>query len=79
MKNVLKIKYISLFLICFLQSSKSFDFTIRIINQVPYNMKGQFAINKNGDMIIEYSSDKSRTFYGMKKMEKVFLMGNIQK
>ena len=28
---------------------------------------GHFALNKNGDMIVEYSSDQYRLFYGLKK------------
>ena len=33
---------------------------------------GHFALNKNGDMIIEYSYDKYRLFYGLKKDGKYF-------
>ena len=33
---------------------------------------GHFALNKNGDMIIEYSYDKYRLFYGLKKNGKYF-------
>ena len=47
--------------------------SITIIN-VPnkFYRAGHFALNKNGDMIIEYSYDKYRLFYGLKKNGKYF-------
>ena len=39
---------------------------IIIFNDKEYRA-GHFAKNKNGDMIIEYSKDDSRLFYGLKK------------
>ena len=47
---------------------------IIIFNSKPYRA-GNFAQNKNGDMIIEYSDEnpsKSRLFYGLKKNGKYF-------
>lgn len=34
---------------------------------------GHFAFDSNGNMIIEYSKDNYRLFYGLKKMANIFL------
>ena len=39
---------------------------------------GHFALNKNGDMVVEYSSDQYRLFYGLKKSGE-FYFENITK
>ena len=39
---------------------------------------GHFAFNSNGDMIIEYSNDNSRLFYGLKKNGKFFFKDEQQ-
>jgi len=41
--------------------------------------KGQFAVNSKGDMIIEYSYEGSRLFYGIKKNGKGFFNGEYIK
>ena len=49
------------------------NYLVEIFDSQQY-MKGQFAKNLNGDMIIEFSSEGHRLFYGLRKMEKDFLM-----
>ena len=39
---------------------------------------GHFAFNSNGDMIIEYSNNNSRLFYGLKKNGKFFFKDEQQ-
>lgn len=39
--------------------------SLKIFN-IEYYRSGHFAINKNGDMIVEYSFNSSRLFYGLK-------------
>ena len=75
MKNELINKLAFLFFICLLQFSESSDYTMIILNQTQVTEKGQFAINKKGDMIIEYSSLNSRLFYGMRKNGEGFFNG----
>ena len=75
MKNELINKLAFLFFICLLQFSESSDYTMIILNQTQFTEKGQFAINKKGDMIIEYSSLNSRLFYGMRKNGEGFFNG----
>ena len=41
--------------------------------------KGQFAVNSKGDIIIEYSIEGSRLFYGIKKNGKGFFNGEYIK
>ena len=45
-----------------------------IFNNKPYRA-GNFAINKNGDLIIEYSTGRSRLFFGFKKDGHFFFNG----
>ena len=47
---------------------------IIIFNDKSYRA-GNFAKNKNGDMIVEYSSDSSRLFYGLKKDKTYYFSG----
>ena len=49
---------------------------IIIFNDKSYRA-GNFAKNKNGDMIVEYSSDSSRLFYGLKKIKHIILVEKV--
>ena len=51
---------------------------MEIFNEKNY-MKGQFAVNSKGDIIIEYSIEGSRLFYGIKKNGKGFFNGEYIK
>ena len=56
----------------YLSNSNNFNLSnFLIFNSTKYRA-GSFAFNSNGDIIIEYSYNNSRLFYGLKK-EKVFL------
>ena len=44
----------------------SSEFKILVFNSQQYRA-GQFAFDSNGNMIIEYSKDKYRLLYGLKK------------
>ena len=50
-----------------------------VFNQKYENMKGRFSMNKNGDLILEYSAHNSRIFYGIKKDGKGFFNGEYIK
>ena len=39
---------------------------------------GHFAFNSNGDMIVEYSKDKNRLFYGLKSNGKYYFKDDSQ-
>ena len=54
------------------------NYNMEIFDEKNY-MKGQFAINSKGDMIIEYSIEGSRLFYGIKKNGKGFFNGEYIK
>ena len=54
------------------------NYNMEIFDEKNY-MKGQFAVNSKGDMIIEYSIEGSRLFYGIKKNGKGFFNGEYIK
>ena len=79
-KNFLKNSFIFLFIIQIIKVSieDGID-TIEVFNQGQY-LHGQFVYNSKGDMIIEYTKDKStRLFYGIKKNGKGFFDGEYIK
>ena len=51
------------------------EYNIIVFNSHEYRA-GHFAFNSNGDMIIEYSKDNYRLFYGLKKNGKYFFKDN---
>ena len=64
-------KYIILFIIEISLYNSNILNNIFIFNSTHYRA-GSFAFNSNGDMIIEYSYNNSRLFYGLKKKWKRF-------
>ena len=54
------------------------NYLVEIFDSQQY-MKGQFAKNLNGDMIIEFSSEGHRLFYGLRENGKGFFDGNYIK
>ena len=51
--------------------------SLKIFN-IEYYRSGHFAINKNGDMIVEYSFNSSRLFYGLKNDGKLYYPNEIK-
>ena len=54
------------------------NYNMEIFDENNY-MKGQFAVNSKGDVIIEYSDNDLRLFYGIKKNGKGFFNGEYIK
>ena len=72
-KNVFKFNFcIYLFIINFSFSHSDNNLNNIIVFNSTNFRAGNFAINKKGDMIIEYSSNNKRLFYGIKKNGKYF-------
>ena len=63
------------FIIFFQIFSTLYCSNIIVLNSTQYR-SGHFAFNSNGDMIIEYSYNKNRLFYGLKKNGKYFFKDN---
>ena len=82
MAGFFKNRFIILFFIIISQISKVIslvEYSIKIFDSKEYIMKGQFAKNKNGDIIVEYSTYNSRIFYGIKQNGEGFFDGNYIK
>ena len=73
-------EYFLFFLILFeiIKTTLVDNFSMEIFDEKNY-MKGQFAVNSKGDIIIEYSIEGSRLFYGIKKNGKGFFNGEYIK
>ena len=73
-------EYFLFFLILFeiIKTTLVDNFSMEIFDEKNY-MKGQFAVNSKGDIIIEYSIEGSRLFYGIKKNGKGFFNGKYIK
>ena len=82
MADFFKNRFIILFFVIISKISKAIsleEYSIKIFDSKFYIMKGQFAKNKNGDIIVEYSTDNSRIFYGIKQNGEGFFNGNYIK
>ena len=57
---------------------KTYEPEVKLNNVIIFNSKkfrsGNFAINNNGDMIIEYSYNETRLFYGLKQNGRFFFL-----
>ena len=62
----------------YIEENECFNEIITINLEDKNYRAGHFALNKNGDMIVEYSSEEYRLFYGLKKDGKYFFP-NINK
>jgi hypothetical protein len=62
-------------LICLILSKFTFVYSeASILEFASYHYRaGHFAFDSNGNMVIEYSRDNHRLFFGLKKMEMSFL------
>ena len=73
-------EYFLFFLLLFeiAKTDKVDNYNMEIFDENNY-MKGQFAVNSKGDVIIEYSDNDLRLFYGIKKNGKGFFNGEYIK
>ena len=73
-------EYFLFFLLLFeiAKTAEVVNYNMEIFDENNY-MKGQFAVNSKGDVIIEYSDNDLRLFYGIKKNGKGFFNGEYIK
>ena len=75
--NFKRFNYLIIFLYITI-NQKSYQSEVELNNVLIFNSKnfraGNFAINNNGDMIIEYSYHETRLFYGLKQNGRYFFI-----